>query len=112
MNCQFCHTQPKDPKRRWGCSDCMEWLNSLNYSYSSENGQLTNIWFKLFAEKDKHYYIYFYLGDRFSQPKTVVEEYQNNSWKKTALQIDYVLPITKKTIRDLPKKLKLWQTFS
>jgi hypothetical protein len=117
LTCQFCHQQPIDHKSPWACQECDDWLRTYNYSYSSLNGQLDVVWLKIksMSEVDETITtIYFWI----QKNRTIVETYQptipsniKERWKKI-LDINYLLPITPKTLEDLPKKLKLWQTFS
>jgi hypothetical protein len=112
--CQVCQQNLIPLDLYYTCRECQAFLSDLKYSYSCPNNQLDVIWFNIKPRDNVVWRIYFWIREHKTQVEEVDLDPRLDMVKqyKIILELNFLLPITPKTVRDLPNKLKLWQTFS
>lgn len=111
MKCQYCQTDQDYTLCKYhSCHFCYKWIflsRSEPFGKVYENGNIICLWYDILDENIRIYFHY-------DMQKTVIRKTLTGIYigGENLLRLNYVMPITPKTLQDIPKKLKLYQVFS
>lgn len=110
MKCQFCQDKEATCSQD-SCPACYDWIvkDATHFNKAFNNGKIVCVW-RFLPEHDLTVYFNLMKKETVVGKKLFLDRLP--AVEKTVLRINYLVPITQKFLEDVPRKIKVWNTFS